>query len=212
MSKKIQTLSSILNYVLSFFFRKKLLIDINNISEGSFIEIDSFWINNSIYELLDDIYMGLELGSKASEIGELSLEINNNTIKKQYNKNQIIIKKMMDFFKSDHNRTEIVYEHDNYVFVAHINKNYLYQSLKSDILERKLKCFAQVKGIFDGQKYRFLKDNNLKIISTPHIQEIVDSIINLNSSKLFGFETNLFTKTIKKVIELEIISLYKVNS
>lgn len=198
--KKIQTITSTLRIVLDEMREKKYLCSLENVQDGDFVELDSITFQiNSIKMLMDEIEEILKL------YGDLKA-FNSREIKTAVGQFKNVSKTIRTMFNGE----EVLFEAENYAVVGNIFDEFIYQSIKSDLINSKYRCLCQIKKIypegtslmrntiFSKIKDKSYKDNVIKAVQ----QVCCENGYEFNSTAVAAIEN-------KKVYEIEIIALYK---
>ena len=200
-SKKVQTVTSLLEAVLSNLSQKKILKTLPSNDEGAFIEIPVKFQYNSLIGLIEQIEELLNLQTSISAITGKSS--NSKTTQKQIGD----IKKS---FKILFGGMEVVYDSGDYAIIGKILDNNMYMSNKEDLVNTSLKCFCKIKKVYlNGTNlmkntiFTRLKDKSLK-------DGLVNLVKEMGDNKSYSFEVTAISEiNDKPVYEVEIIALYK---
>lgn len=105
---------------------------------------------------------------------------------------------------------EILYETESFAITGNILDENLYQGTRSDLINAKLTCLAQVKRVYpDGTE---LMKNTIftKIKDASAKDKLITSMQALTSGNVFDFEATAVSSIYEKpVYQLEIIALYQ---
>ena len=199
--KKVQTITSILSMVKASLEDKGYLVDLLKAEPGNFVCLPVNLQINSIKSLLTEMTDLLKLITNMQKVG----------VQIQWNKQDI--KKYEDFLKSIQilfAGEEIIFETDEFAITGNILDENLYQGNRSDLINVKLTCLAQVKRVFpDGTE---LMKNTIftKIKDTVSKDSLITSMQGLTSGNVFDFEATAVSSIYgKPVYQLEIIALYQ---
>lgn len=198
--KKIQTITSTLKIVLDEMRDKKYLCSLEESEDGDFVELNSISFQiNSIKMLIDEIEEILKL------YGDLKA-FNSREIKTAVGQFKNVSKTIRTMFNGE----EVLFETEDYAIVGNIFDEFIYQSIKSDLINSKYRCLCQIKRIYpEGTSlmrntiFSKIKDKSYKDNVITAVQEVCsENGYEFNSTAIAAIEN-------KKVYEIEIIALYK---
>lgn len=198
--KKIQTISSMLRIVLDMMRSKNYLLKLENADEGDFVEIDSVVFHiNSIKLLMDELEEILKLYDDMKTFGDA------NTKKTVTN-----FRNISKSIRSLCNGEEVLYEDMNYAIVGNLYEEYLYQAIKTDLINTNLRCLCQIKRKHNNGA-TLMRNTIFSKLNTPDAKEkFIHAINEINKGGIFSSDSVAVTEiTEKTVYEIEIISLYK---
>lgn len=199
--KKVQTITSILSMVKTLLADKGYLVDLLKAEPGNFVCLPVNLQINSIKSLLTEMTDILKLITNMQKVGA-QIQCNKQDIKKY----EDFLKSIQILFAGE----EILFEADEFAITGNILDENLYQGNRSDLINVKLTCLAQVKRVFpDGTE---LMKNTIftKIKDTVSKDSLITSMQGLTSGNIFDFEaTAVSSIKDKPVYQLEIIALYQ---
>lgn len=199
--KKVHTITSILSMVRAALANKGYLVDILKAEPGDFVCLPVNLQINSIKSMLTEMVDILKLLENMQKIGVEIKSAGKNT--KQY---EDILKSMQVLFAGE----EILYETESFAVIGNILDENLYQGTRSDLINSKLTCLAQVKRVFpDGTE---LMKNTIftKVKDTGAKEKLINSMQAFTSGKVFDFDATAVSSIYDKpVYQLEIIALYQ---
>ena len=199
--KKVQTITSILSLVKTSLAEKGYFVDILNAAPGDFVCIPVELRINSIKSLLSEISTILNLTGVAERLGTKTKANEPNL--KMYDD---LSKALVVLFAGE----EIFYESSDFAIVGNVFDENLYQGTRSDLVNSKLNCIAQVKRVFP-EGTELMKNTIFTRSKDPKSKkQLIDSIQNLISGRIFEFEATAVPYIYgKPVYQLEIIALYQ---
>lgn len=199
--KKIQTSSSLLANTVNLLKINKILSEYPACS-GQFVEIKGVFKNNSLIDLFEQISNMLEFAKLSSKLETT----NDKTNYKDMNEKVKTIKQMLT--AKANNKSELVYETDEYIYVVKLDESCLYNCDLNDIYNNKLDFFGQVKGIYEN--YKFFSDTPLSKFNSEKIEEFIEGIKEFVNNGIYDIDFEIMTNCKgKKVIELDIIAIYR---
>ncbi len=198
--KKIQTIPSILRIVLDTMRSKKYLVQLTSAEEGDFVELDSVVFQiNSIKLLMDELEEILKLCDDMKAFGSSNTK---NTAKN--------FKTMSKSIRSLCNGEEVLYEDEKYAIVGNLYDEFLYQAIKTDLINSNLRCLCQIKRKHSNGTTLMRNTIFSRIKSQNEKKAFVEAVQKFNLDGIFDFGSVAVTEIIgKPVYEIEIISLYK---
>ncbi len=198
--KKIQTITSTLKIVLDEMREKKYLCSLHDAKDGDFVELDSITFQiNSIKMLMDEL----------DEISKLcgNMQAFSNTSDK------MTVKSFNNISKSIRNLCngeEVLYINDEYAIVGNIYDEFLYQAVRSDLINTKIQCLCQIKKKFLNGTSLMRNTIFSKIKAKDQKDTFIKAINQLSKGQVYDFDSVAVTEIIgKPVYEIEIIALYK---
>lgn len=199
--KKVQTITSILSTVKALLADNGYLVDILKAEPGDFVCLPVNLQINSIKSLIAETTSILKLATSMKKAGFPIKGVGQNA--KMF---EDMLKSIQILFAGE----EILYEEESFAIIGNILNENLYQGTRSDLINVKLICLAQVKRVFpNGTKlmkntiFTKVKDANAK-------DNLVASIQALTSGDVFDFEATAVSEIYgKPVYQLEIIALYQ---
>lgn len=199
--KKVQTITSILSLVKTSLADKGYLVDIVKARPGNFVCLPVNLQINSIKSMIAEMTDILKLAANMQKVG---IKINGaGQDTKQY---ENILKSIQVLFAGE----EILYETESFAITGNILDENLYQGTRSDLINAKLTCLAQVKRVYpDGTE---LMKNTIftKIKDASAKDKLITSMQALTSGNVFDFEATAVSSIYEKpVYHLEIIALYQ---
>lgn len=199
--KKVQTITSILSMVKTSLADRGYLVELLKAEPGNFVCLPVNLQINSIKSLITEMTDILKLITNMQKVG-VQIQWNKQDIKKY----EDILKSIQILFAGE----EILFETDEFAITGNILDENLYQGTRSDLINVKLTCLAQVKRVFpDGTE---LMKNTIftKIKDTVSKDSLITSMQGLTSGNIFDFEaTAVSSIKDKPVYQLEIIALYQ---
>ena len=199
--KKVQTITSILSMVKTSLADKGYLVELLKAEPGNFVCLPVNLQINSIKFLITEMTDILKLITNMQKVG-VQIQWNKQDIKKY----EDILKSIQILFAGE----EILFETDEFAITGNILDENLYQGTRSDLINVKLTCLAQVKRVFpDGTE---LMKNTIftKIKDTVSKDSLITSMQGLTSGNIFDFEATAVSSIKNKpVYQLEIIALYQ---
>ena len=151
--------------------------------------------------MLSEMVEILKLADNMQKVGAEIKGVGKST--KQY---EDMLKSMQVLFAGE----EILYETENFAIVGNILDENLYQGTRSDLINSRLTCLAQVKRVYpDGTE---LMKNTIftKIKDTGAKDKMIASMQAFTSGKIFDFDATAVSAIHgKPVYQLEIIALYQ---
>ena len=199
--KKVQTITSILSMVKAALADKGYLVELLGAEPGNFVCLPVNLQINSIKSLITEVTDILKLITNMQKVG-VQVQWNKQDTKKY----EDILKSIQILFAGE----EILFETDEFAITGNILDENLYQGNRSDLINVKLTCLAQVKRIFpDGTE---LMKNTIftKIKDTSAKDNLIASMQGLTSGNIFDLEaTAVSSIKDKPVYQLEIIALYQ---
>ncbi len=198
--KKIQTISSMLNIVLNTMREKKYLNSLTDSKDGDFVELDSVVFQiNSIKMLMDELEEILKLCANMQAF-------NNSTDKKAVKSFNNISKSIRNLCNGE----EVLYECDNYAIVGNLYNEFLYQAVRSDLINTKIQCLCQIKKKHENGTPLMRNTIFSKINAKEQKDDFIKAINKFDEGKIYDFDSVAVTEiTDKPVYEVEIIALYK---
>lgn len=199
--KKVQTITSILSLVKKSLADRGYLVDILETKPGNFVCLPVNLQINSIKSMITEMTDILKLATNMQKAGVQVKGAGQDA--KQF---ENILKSIQILFAGE----EIIYEEDSFAITGNILDENLYQGTRSDLINTKLTCLAQVKRVFpDGTElmkntiFTKIKDANAK-------DKLITSMQALTSGNVFDFEATAISSIHDKpVYQLEIIALYQ---
>lgn len=199
--KKVQTITSILSMVKTSLADKGYLIDILKAEPGDFVCLPVNLQINSIKSMITEIRDILKLATDMQKVGAQVKGVGQNT--KQF---EDILKSIQILFAGE----EILHEEESFAISGNVLDENLYQGTRSDLINVKLTCLAQVKRVFpDGTE---LMKNTIftKIKDAGAKNKLIAAMQALTSGNMFDFEATAVSAIYgKPVYQLEIIALYQ---
>lgn len=199
--KKVQTITSILSMVKTSLADKGYLANILEAEPGDFVCLPVNLQINSIKSMITELTDILKLATNMQKVGAQIKGTGQNT--KQF---EDILKSIQTLFAGE----EILYEEADFAITGNILNENLYQANRTDLINVKLTCLAQVKRIFpDGTE---LMKNTIftKIKDAGAKDKLITSMQALTSGNVFDFEAIAVSAIYgKPVYQLEIIALYQ---
>lgn len=108
---------------------------------------------------------------------------------------------------------EVVYTADTYALVGNIYDENLYQSSRRDLIGTDLRCFAQVKRVFESGAPLLRNTIFAKLNDQKSKEELISAFRQLAKDSSYQFEADVaFEIKDKPVYELELIALYLESS
>lgn len=180
---------------------KGYLVDIVKARPGNFVCLPVNLQINSIKSMIAEMTDILKLAANMQKVG---IKINGaGQDTKQY---ENILKSIQVLFAGE----EILYETESFAITGNILDENLYQGTRSDLINAKLTCLAQVKRVYpDGTE---LMKNTIftKIKDASAKDKLITSMQALTSGNVFDFEATAVSSIYEKpVYQLEIIALYQ---
>lgn len=199
--KKVQTITSILSMVKTSLANKGYLVDLLKAEPGNFVCLPVNLQINSIKSLLTEMTNILKLINNMQKVGA-QIQINKQDIKKY----EELLKSILILFAGE----EIIFETDEFAITSNILDENLYQGNRSDLINTKLTCLAQVKRIFPNGTELMKNTIFTKIKDTGAKDSLITSMQGLTSGNVFDFEATAVSSIYgKPVYQLEIIALYQ---
>lgn len=199
--KKVQTITSILSMVKTSLADKGYLVELLKAEPGNFVCLPVNLQINSIKFLITEMTDILKLITNMQKVG-VQIQWNRQDIKNY----EDMLKSIQILFAGE----EILFETDRFAITGNILDENLYQGTRSDLINVKLTCLAQVKRVFpDGTE---LMKNTIftKIKDTVSKDSLITSMQGLTSGNIFDFEATAVSSIKNKpVYQLEIIALYQ---
>lgn len=200
--KKIQTSSSLLANTIKLLTNKKIIKYIPTKS-GQFIELDGIFKNNSLMNFIEQISDMTNLAKLGDKLGSRDSKNDYREISEQMNS----FKQMLSS-KSDSSISELVCEKEDIIYVVHIDENNLYNCNLSDIYNKELTFFGQVKGIYD--KYKFFSDTPLSKFNPDQLKTFIEGLKPMINNGIYDIEFELMTSNNdKKVVEIDVVAIYR---
>ena len=199
--KKVQTITSILSMVKTALSETGYLVGVLNAKPGDFICVPVTLQINSIKSMMEEIRDVLKL---ASSIQKMGVPVNGaGQTAKQY---EDILKSLQVLFAGE----EILCEEAEYALTGNILDENLYQGTRSDLINTKLTCLAQVKRVFPNGTELMKNTIFTKIKDAGAKEKLIDSMSAFTSGNMFDFEATAVAAIHgKPVYQLEIIALYQ---
>lgn len=198
--KKIQTIPSILKNILGIMRERNYFKQIDSAEEGDFVELESVFLKiNSVKMLMDEIDETLKLfafqkGGKTQD--------NKNTIK--------TFQEVSKTIKIMCNGEEVLYECDNFAIVGTIYDEWLYQSVRSDLINSHYQCLFQVKKKYPNGTTLMKNTLFSKTKNKSDKEAFVSAVNDICKGDSYEFDSSaVFEISNKPVYEVEIIALYK---
>lgn len=199
--KKVQTITSILSMVKTSLSEKGYLVDILKAEAGDFICIPVNLQINSIKSMIAEMTDILKLATNMQKVGAQVRGIGQNT--KQF---EDILKSIQILFVGE----EILHEETAFAITGNILDENLYQGTRSDLINVKLTCLAQVKRVFPNGTELMKNTIFTKIKDANAKDKLIASMQALASGNVFDFEATAVSAIYgKPVYQLEIIALYQ---
>ncbi|MCB5279612.1 MAG: hypothetical protein LHW59_08840 [Candidatus Cloacimonetes bacterium] len=200
--KKVQTISSILKYVLDtleseYMISKK---DIKDTKEGDFVVIPVVFKMNSFELAIQKYDSILEVGKQFPGEGVNKNEITR-TIK-MWDESKKALRNLIP-------GNEVVCEKDDYVLSSSLDESNLYQSTLSELIDLNLMCLCQIREIENnapGVRNKLLRDSPLSILNNS--EQFLESLEPFKNNGSFSVDLEIMPSTNKPVYGLEIIALY----
>ncbi|MBQ8012430.1 MAG: hypothetical protein IJ265_12830, partial [Oscillospiraceae bacterium] len=105
---------------------------------------------------------------------------------------------------------EVLYEDERYAIVGNLYDEFLYQSIKPDLINSNLRCLCQIKRKHSNGTTLMRNTIFSRIKSQNEKKAFVEAVQKFNQGGIFDFGSVAVTEIIgKPVYEIEIISLYK---
>ena len=145
--KRVQTSSSLLANTIKLLSKNQMLKHIP-LRTGQLIEVKGEFKNNSLIDCLDQLLNIANFAQLATKFAK------KNTDQTDYNSMKKEIKKIQEILSSNlKNKSELVYETNECIYVAKIDPNCLYNCGLYDIYNNELNFFGQIKGIYKNYKF-----------------------------------------------------------
>lgn len=200
--KRIQTSSSLLANTIKL-LNKNGMLKSSPSQPGQLLEVKGEFKNNSLVDFLDQI-------SNMANLAKLATKFNKKTEDKtNYNGIAEDIKTLKQMLSSKLNsKAELVYETDEFIYVAKIDDNCLYNCGLYDIYNNQLHFFGQIKGIYEN--YKFFSDTPLSKFNSEQIDEFINNLKPVVNNGIYDIDFEIMTSNNgKKVIELDVIAIYR---
>lgn len=199
--KKVHTITSILSMVRTALANKGYLVDILKAEPGDFVCLPVNLQINSIKSMLSEMVEILKLADNMQKVGAEIKGVGKST--KQY---EDMLKSMQVLFAGE----EILYETDDFAIIGNILDENLYQGTRSDLINSKLMCLAQVKRVFPHGTELMKNTIFTKVKDTGAKEKMINSMQAFTSGKIFDFDATAVSSIYgKPVYQLEIIALYQ---
>lgn len=199
--KKVQTITSILSMVKTSLTDKGYLVKILEAESGDFVCLPVCLQINSIKSMIEEMAKLLKLAEHMKKNG-FEIKDGGQSVKKY----EDILKSIQILFAGE----EILFEDTHFAITGNILDENLYQGNRSDLINVRLTCLAQVKRVFpDGTE---LMKNTIftKIKDAGAKDKLIASMQTLTSGDVFDFEATAVSAIRgKPVYQLEIIALYQ---
>lgn len=204
-TKYIQTSASMLSNIYSYLKENKKIKTIKESKIGDFVELDMSFNSNSIVEFLKDCHTLIEFANKTMKLEKTKKQNANLDAELK------IVDSLIGLVDNKDNIVEYVGEDDNAIYVAYLNKDYLYHTQLERLDNQKLKYLAQVINITN--EYNFCNDTVLSKINANQVKDFVDAVKSIGTQDIFSKSFNLKTESNgKKVIILDVISILRVEN
>lgn len=199
--KKVHTITSILSMVRVALANKGYLVNILNAEPGDFVCIPVTLQINSIKSMLAEMVEIMKLADNMQKVGAEIKGAGKNT--RQY---EDMLKSMQVLFAGE----EILCEAENFAIVGNILDDNLYQGTRSDLINSRLTCLAQVKRVFPNGTELMKNTIFTKIKDTAAKDKLITSMQTFISGEIFDFDATAVSAIHgKPVYQLEIIALYQ---
>lgn len=205
----VHTVPSMLAKTLDIMDERKYLQNISNSKITSYITFEAEFMINSVEDLMKEAKTIFELSKKLINLnGPSTNKQNNNTTNNNLSTKEIdgIIKNVNPLF----NGKEIIGETENYSVFGNIIEKNLYLCEYGELINKKLKCFAQIKNIYDkgtdlmkNTVFSKIKDEKAKTSFISAMESFTQ-----NDAYDFGY-TAMANIEDKKTYELDIIALFQ---
>lgn len=199
--KKVQTITSILSMVKTSLSDKGYLVDILEAEPGDFVCLPVNLQINSIKSMISEMTDILKLATNMQKVGAQVKGAGQNT--RQF---EDILKSIQILFAGE----EILYDESDFAITGNILDENLYQGNRSDLINVKLTCLAQVKRVFPNGTELMKNTIFTKIKDAGAKDKLITSMQALTSGNVFDFEATAVSAIHgKPVYQLEIIALYQ---
>lgn len=199
--KKVQTVTSILSIVKDVLFSKGYIKTITESKPGDFVCLPVNLTINSVKSLISEISDLLKLCDNMQKVGA--------TVKgtgKKIDNFDKLSKEITKLFEGE----EIVFECEDFAIIGNIFDSYLYQSVRTDIINTDMMCLAQVKRVFPNGTELMKNTIFTKIQDHSAKEQLIEAISNISNVSVFDFEATAISSIYDKpVYQLEIIALYQ---
>lgn len=204
-SKYIQTSASMLSNIYSYLKENKKIKSIKDCKIGDFVELNIAFNSNSIVEFLKDCHILIDFANKTMKLDKSKKQTVN------LDSEMKIVDSLIGLVDNKNNIVEYVGEDENAIYVAYLNKDYLYHTQLERLDSQKLKYLAQVINI--TEQYNFCNDTVLSKINAKQIKDFIDAMKNVGNQDIFSKSFDLKTENNgKKVIILDVISILRVEN
>lgn len=204
--KKVQTNSSLLSNTIRILDNYKMLKkdDNSNLKVGDFIELNGIFRNNSICDLLEQIYELVVFGEMAEKLDKKKTKGSSN-----FKGTKDTIEKMKKALKKQNDsERELVYSTDDCIYVVHLISDNIYESTLNSIYNNELCYFGQIKEITDD--YNFFADTQISKFNSNLIKDFIVAIQDLITNDAYNIDFELlYDSNNKKTIELDVIAIYR---
>ena len=198
--KKVQTITSILSIVKTLLTDNKYLVDISKAEPGDFVCLPVNLQINSIQSLIEEMSSILKLATNMQKVG-----VQVKGVGQSAKKFEDILKSIQTLFAGE----EILHEEESFAITGNILNKNLYQGTRSDLVNVKLTCLAQVKRVFPNGTELMKNTIFTKVKDATAKDKLIASIQALTSGDVFDFEATAVSAIYgKPVYQLEIIALY----
>lgn len=199
--KKVQTITSILSMVKTSLADKGYLSNVLEAEPGDFVCLPVNLQINSIKSMISEMTDILKLATNMQKVGAQVKGAGQNT--RQF---EDILKSTQILFAGE----EILYEESDFAITGNILDENLYQGNRSDLINVKLTCLAQVKRVFPNGTELMKNTIFTKIKDVGAKDKLIASMQALTSGNVFDFEATAVSAIHgKPVYQLEIIALYQ---
>lgn len=199
--KKVQTITSILSMVKASLADKGYFSNIMEAEPGDFVCLPVNLQINSIKSMISEMTDILKLTTNMQKIGAQIKGAGQDT--KQF---ENILKSIQILFAGE----EILYEESDFAIIGNILDENLYQGNRTDLINVKLTCLAQVKRVFPNGTELMKNTIFTKIKDVGAKDKLIASMQTFTSGNVFDFEATAISAIHgKPVYQLEIIALYQ---
>ena len=176
-------------------------MNILNAEPGDFVCIPVTLQINSIKSMLAEMVEIMKLADNMQKVGAEIKGAGKNT--RQY---EDMLKSMQVLFAGE----EILCEAENFAIVGNILDDNLYQGTRSDLINSRLTCLAQIKRVFPNGTELMKNTIFTKIKDTAAKDKLITSMQTFISGEIFDFDATAVSAIHgKPVYQLEIIALYQ---
>lgn len=208
-TKKVQTIPSILSMVLDELSERQMLGSItSNPSEAMFVDLHVKFVFNSpriMIDKLEELSALVQGGVKPQQKGTQSKKTH---MQKSDSSFETVTKQLGDLFRG----IEVIDQTSSkeYVVISSITDKNLYLATRDDLVDNTLQCFCQIKKVYQNGTtllkntiFSQIKDEKMK-------KETIEKISRALENEFYDFGVIALLETAEKpVYEVEIIALYK---